>query len=350
MHPIERFTTSYLYMFVSALSSFILYSLVYFHLRDNISVSAGYKISFHRRPKVMAGRTSDGAHIQTDDRRVESHLTTLAKQMLWYPIAYIVIVLPMAASRFSTFSGSEVPFPVTVFTASWYMLHGFVNTVLFCTTRDILPGIWKQRIGHYTTWRTKRSDAHLTSQTNDTWFTATRNGTVGTATATVPVVRSVGVEKDVEIKYEAEPSISHIRFGSSTSLTPLPQPYGGNGQQANLHDYHIRRFSSSAPQDTRTTVCFEVDEGDEDSILSIGRHSATNSRKDEWEVSQHAGRASGGLEGGVHRPAPSSGAPSSIHPFATTLPAITNALPYHVRNNHQSPSPFLGNWRFWRRR
>jgi hypothetical protein len=351
MHPVERFTTSYLYMFFSAACSFILYSLVFFRLRGNISVSTRYKISFHRRPKVMPGTTIDGIPIQTDDRRVESHLTTLAKQMLWYPIAYSILVLPMAASRFSTFSGASVPFWVTIFTASVFMLHGFINTVLFCTTRDILPGSWRQRFGLYTSWSTRPDDAHPPSRVNDTWYTATRTGTVRTGTATVPAVRSVGVEKDIETNYEAERSISHIKFGSSTSPTPLPPTHGSNGQRANLHDYHIRRFSAPALHDTSTTVCFELDEDDGDSILSVGNHSTPISRKDGREVSQHAGRASRGLENGVHRPATAPGAPS-VYPFSTALPANTDTRPYDdVRNIRQSrPSPFLRNWRFWRQR
>ena len=343
-HPIERFTTSYLYMFVSAGCSFILYSLVFFRLRGNISVSTRYQISFHRRPKVMACTTSDGTYIMTDDRRVESHLTTLAKQMLWYPIVYTILVLPMAASRFSTFSGASVPFGVIIFTASVYMLHGFLNTVLFCTTQNILPGTWRQK---YQT--IKRGGVNPTSQTNDTWFTATRAGTAAAVatTATVPDIRSVGVEKDVEIKYGAEPSISRIKFGSPTSLAPLPQAYGGNGQQADLHDYHIRRFPSSAPQDTSTGICFEVDKGDEDSILSVGMLPTTVPRNVEWEVSRHPRHASRGPENGVHRPAPAPGAPSHVHPLTTTFPTNTDTPPYDVLNCRQSNSP-LGKWRFWR--
>ena len=349
LHPIERFTTSYLYMFVSAGCSFILYSLVFFRLRGNISVSTRYEISFHHRPKVMACTTSDGTYITTDDRRVESHLTTLAKQMLWYPIVYTVLVLPMAASRFSTFSGSSVPFGVVIFAASVFMLHGFLNTVLFCTTQNILPGTWKQK---YQT--IKRGGVNPTSQTNnDTWFTATRAGTVIAAAAvatteTAPTDRSVGVEKDVEIKYEAEPSISRIKFDSPTSLAPPPQAYGGNGQQANLHDYHIRRFPSSAPQDTSTGICFELDKDDEDSILSVGMLSTPISRNVEWEVSRHPRHASSGLENGVQRPAPAPEAPSPVHPLTTTLPTNTDTPPYDVLNRHQSNSPSLGKWRFWR--
>ena len=348
LHPIARFTTAYLFMFISAVSSFILYSLVFFRLRGNISVSAGYKISFRRRPKIITGRTSDGTYISTDDRRVESHLTILAKQMLLYPIAYTILVLPMAACRFSAFSSIPVPFSATIFTAALFMLHGFLNMVLFFTTGDILPGGWRERFGFTITWGTKRGDVHPTSRTNDTWFTATRAGTIGTATAT-PAVRSVGMEKDVVIK-SVEPGVSRVRFDTPTSLSPPPQAHGGNGQRASLHDYYFRRFSSSAQQDTTTSICFEIGENDKDSILSVGAHSKTITKNVEWEVPRHPGHASRELESGMHRPALALEASSHVHPFATALPANIDTHPYDVLDHRQSHSPFLGKWRFWRQR
>ncbi len=349
MYPVERFTTAYLFMFVSAVFSFILYSLVFFRLRGNISLSAGDKISFHRRPKVITGRTSDGRYIKTDDRRVESHLTALAKHMLWYPIAYTILVLPMAACRFSTFTNVSVPFSATIFSASLFMLHGFLNAVLFCTTQDILPGGWGQRFGLSTTWGTKRGGVHPSSRTNDTWFTATRAGTIGIATAT-PAVRSAGMEKDVVIKYAAEPGISTVRFGPPTSHTPPPQAHGGNGQRASLRGYYNRRFSSSAQQETTTSICFETDEGDKASTLSVGTHSAAIPKNVEWEVPRHPGHSYGGLESGIRRPVLALEASLPVHRSAMTLPANTDTHPYDGLNRPQSHSPFLGNWRFWRQR
>ena len=349
LHPIERFTTAYLFMFLSAALSFILYSLVFFRLRGNISVSGGYKMSFHRRPKVITGRTSDGTYITTDDRRVESHLTTLAKQMLLYPVAYTILVLPMAACRFSSFSSISVPFSATIFTASLFMLHGFLNMVLFFTTGDIIPGGWRERFGFTITWGNKRGDDHSTNRTNDTWFTATRAGTVGIATVT-PAIRSVNVEKEVVIKGAVEPGISRVRFDTPTSLTPPLQVQGGNGQRDSLHDYYMRRFSSIAPQDTTTSICFETDENDKDSIISVGVHSKPIAKNVEWEVPRHPGHASRELESGMHRPALALEASSHVHPFATALPANTDTHPYDVLDHRQSHSPFLGKWRFWRQR
>ncbi|KAJ7072550.1 hypothetical protein C8F01DRAFT_1243594 [Mycena amicta] len=56
-----------------------------------------------------------------------------------YPIAYTILILPIAASRFSSFAGDDVPFGVTVFSAAIFLLSGIVNVTLFTMTRRILP-------------------------------------------------------------------------------------------------------------------------------------------------------------------------------------------------------------------
>lgn len=67
--------------------------------------------------------------------------------MLWHLIAYIVLILPFAVARFSTSSGISVASAVAIFTSAVFVLTGLVNTVLFCTTRNDLPGNWRQRFG-----------------------------------------------------------------------------------------------------------------------------------------------------------------------------------------------------------
>jgi len=132
-YRIARYTTDYLFMTASAAFSFILYTLIFFRLRGNISVSAGY-IFFHRRPDTRVVRTT------------ESYLTVVAKHMLWYPIVYVFLLLPVAVARLSAFDGKPVHFFATIISAAVFMLHGFFNTVLFCTTRNILPASWRQRL------------------------------------------------------------------------------------------------------------------------------------------------------------------------------------------------------------
>ena len=309
-------------MFVSAAFSFILYLLVFFRLRGNISLSAGNKINFHRRPKVRLGRTSDGTYIVTDDHRVESHLTRVAKHMLWYPLVYTVLVAPQAASRFSGFSGATVPFSVTISTSVLFLLHGFVNTLLFCTTRNILPGSWRQRFGLSTMGDSRKSGVDISSRTNGTWrFTGlnTRASTI-----TVPAVLSVGVEKDVEIKYEeAQPSPSHLKFGSlspptspitATSHTLLPRAHAGSGKRAGSHKHLVR--------DATVSICIKVDGNNDDGELSAGVDPASREKTSEPEVPlQPLSRASTRYGSGTYGPAPGLEAPALAHLFGTTRPA-----------------------------
>ncbi len=182
-YPLERYVTSYLIMIISGVFSFTFYLFIFFRLRGNITFSAGYKIDFHRRSKARIGNTSNGTYITTDDPRVESHLSRVAKHMLWYPLVYAGILLPHAACRFSAFNGASVPFPVTISTSILFLLHGFVNTVLFSTTRNILPGSWRQRFGISPLGDSGRNDVDLSSPTSTTWRSAelsVRFGTVST--------------------------------------------------------------------------------------------------------------------------------------------------------------------------
>ena len=251
-YPMARLTNSYLIMFISAGASIILYSLVFFRLRGNITVSAGYKIYFHRRPKVRVGRTRDGMYIVTDDQRIESHLTRVAKHMLWYPVAYTIIILPMACARLSSFNGTSVPFPVTIFANGIFLLHGFFNTVLFCTTRNILPESWRRRLGLGSALDNGRSDFGLSSRTPTTPRVTGLDGKIQTiGTGTTPVILSVGVEKNVGIMYdEAQLSPRYVKLGaSSLPLTPnpLPRVRECDEEQADTHKHHSQEPSFPPP-------------------------------------------------------------------------------------------------------
>jgi len=114
-------------MFMAAAFSFLLYSLIFLRMRGNIIVE-GRRISF-RRTGLSRWR----------GKQFENQALAIARQMLLYPVAYTIIILPIAASRFSAFAGNDVPFEVTVFSAAVFLLSGIVNVTLFTTTRRILP-------------------------------------------------------------------------------------------------------------------------------------------------------------------------------------------------------------------
>ncbi|KAI6156991.1 hypothetical protein BKA82DRAFT_949512 [Pisolithus tinctorius] len=68
-----------------------------------------------------------------------------ATQMLFYPLLYIVVLLPTAAARLSQFGGHDVPFAVTTFAATLFALSGLFNTILYAFTR---PRLMPSRPSH----------------------------------------------------------------------------------------------------------------------------------------------------------------------------------------------------------
>ncbi|KAI0047553.1 hypothetical protein FA95DRAFT_1492348, partial [Auriscalpium vulgare] len=119
-YKVQRIALDYLIMFMSALFSLFLYAVVFYRLRG----------------KILARPPS---RIRPTEKERQTHFdSTLAKQMLLY-FAYIITILPIAVARFTVWSGHDVPFDVTIFCDTIYLLFGLVNTVLFVTTRRILP-------------------------------------------------------------------------------------------------------------------------------------------------------------------------------------------------------------------
>jgi len=127
----QHITLDYMFMFMSAGFSFILYSLVFLRLRGNIVVS-GWYIAFRKanKSKNASWRGRDFA---------DNQMMTIARQMMLYPVAYTIVILPIAAARFSEFRNDDVPFQVTIFCDTVYLLSGMVNVTLFLTTRRVLP-------------------------------------------------------------------------------------------------------------------------------------------------------------------------------------------------------------------
>jgi len=316
-----RYTSESLFMFASAGFSFVLYLLIFFRLRGNITVSAGHKIHFHKRPKVRVGRTNAGAYIVTDDRRVESHLTTVGKQMLWHPIAYTVLVLPFAASRCSSFSGEAVPFFVTAFAAAVFVLGGFVNGVLFCITRNALPERWRRRLSITTTSDSGRGATSLPSRTSPVRPRVeygARKGVVRSAMDSGII--DIHSEKDAEMQYRnRDRSPSTLRFDSPT---PPLRAHGGR-QRTDSGSYRFRPLSFSPLRNARLSIR----SGDSDPSshpfdtgLSTGVRPASKVEGVVNQVPDKLVHLSNQQESAIQASPPGLEVPASFHPFDMGLP------------------------------
>ncbi|KAA1478116.1 hypothetical protein DENSPDRAFT_845305 [Dentipellis sp. KUC8613] len=128
----QRVVLDYMIMFIAALFSFILYTLVFLRLRGIILVD-GWRISFRFKRRAPSWSGSEKG-------RQDQYMSTLGKQMLLYPVAYTIIILPITVVRFTNWFGHDnVPFVATIVCDTIYLLSGLVNTILFSSTRRILP-------------------------------------------------------------------------------------------------------------------------------------------------------------------------------------------------------------------
>ncbi|KAJ7037317.1 hypothetical protein C8F04DRAFT_1093287 [Mycena alexandri] len=126
-YVVERATLDYMFMFIAGTSSFVLYSVVFLRMRGNLMITG---------KRVMFSKSSGNEGL---GRQVESRTMSVARKMFLYPVAYTVVILPIAAARFSDWAGKDVPFEVTIFCDTVFLLSGIVNVTLFTTTRRILP-------------------------------------------------------------------------------------------------------------------------------------------------------------------------------------------------------------------
>lgn len=131
-YPTQHITLDYIFMFMSAAFSFVLYSLVFLRLRGNI-ITDGWYIAF-RRVNSSKNATWRGREF------ADNEMMVIARQMMLYPVAYVIVILPIATARFCEMRGDvNVPFAATIFCDTVYLLSGLVNVTLFVTTRRVLP-------------------------------------------------------------------------------------------------------------------------------------------------------------------------------------------------------------------
>lgn len=127
----ERTILEYMFMFMSAGFSFVLYLSIVLKFRGNLIVD-GWRIRFIRINRDFAWKVPNA------EVGVSSQVAHVMKQMMWYPCAYMVIICPIAVCRFLAWTGHEVPLEATIISDFIFILGGFVNSILFLTTRRLI--------------------------------------------------------------------------------------------------------------------------------------------------------------------------------------------------------------------
>lgn len=122
-----QFLLHLLPIFFTATVSAILYALVFLVLRGTLVIRGGVKLQLN--PGERWNVRLDGYH---------KFVGGIARSMLWYPIAYIALLIPYSVTRLFTLSGFPVPFQALVFAFTCWFMLGVVNVLLLYNTLRVL--------------------------------------------------------------------------------------------------------------------------------------------------------------------------------------------------------------------
>ncbi|KAI0746923.1 hypothetical protein C8Q80DRAFT_1105630 [Daedaleopsis nitida] len=131
-YPREQFYLEYFFEYVSAGVSFVLYTAILLRVRGNlVRTSERWQLRF----------VPHGERWRLAIRRdvVDSSMMAVATRMVWYPVAYTILLLPVTIARFVSFSGHAVPFRVMIFADFVFNIQGLVNVLLLLATRRFVP-------------------------------------------------------------------------------------------------------------------------------------------------------------------------------------------------------------------
>ncbi|KII89761.1 hypothetical protein PLICRDRAFT_52927 [Plicaturopsis crispa FD-325 SS-3] len=130
VYPVLQFAFHLLPIFVAAAVSAVLYSLIFLVLRGTLTFEGGFAINLnpHQRWSGRIG-TYEEYH---------RFMGAIARSMLWYPFAYIILLLPYSIERLMDLSGFTVTFRTTVFAYSCSFVLGLVNVLLLYNTFRVL--------------------------------------------------------------------------------------------------------------------------------------------------------------------------------------------------------------------
>jgi len=128
VYPQSLFFFHLLPIFITSIMSALLYSLVFLVLRGTLVIKGGgLKVRLDPNERW-------GGNVQNYHRFV----ARISRSMLWFPIAYVLFLVPYSVTRLIDLSGRVCPFPLLVAAyVCWFML-GVANVLTLYNTFRVL--------------------------------------------------------------------------------------------------------------------------------------------------------------------------------------------------------------------
>ncbi|KAJ6631037.1 hypothetical protein B0H10DRAFT_1866480 [Mycena sp. CBHHK59/15] len=135
VYPQSLFFFHLLPIFITSIMSALLYSLIFLVLRGTLVIKGGLKLALD--PNERWGGSVRNYH---------RFVARIARSMLWFPIAYILFLVPYSVTRLIDLSGRICPFPLLVAAyVCWFML-GVANVVTLYNTFRVLGPAFSARM------------------------------------------------------------------------------------------------------------------------------------------------------------------------------------------------------------
>jgi hypothetical protein len=135
IHRWERLYLHYVYIFLAQIGSIIIYTFIIFFLHG--------QVYSHFRHLPSTTQASEG---EVPDNKKKHDTFAISRQrilqttryMALYPITYVSLTLPLAATRICAMAGRRPPVEVYIFAGLMMTSCGWVDVLLYVTTRKVL--------------------------------------------------------------------------------------------------------------------------------------------------------------------------------------------------------------------
>ncbi|KAI8457054.1 hypothetical protein BY996DRAFT_4578838, partial [Phakopsora pachyrhizi] len=143
-----RLFLHYLWIFIAAFASIALYGHLFLrlqiHFRNSKTMTPGVASSGsisrnnHAHDTFVTNERLDGVVVPLQADQLRKKLERKARAMLMYPIAFIFMILPLSTFRLAALAGHDWGVTAASVCGSIYCLSGFIDVLLFGTTRSII--------------------------------------------------------------------------------------------------------------------------------------------------------------------------------------------------------------------
>jgi len=131
-YPMEQIFLEYFLEYVAAGVSFLLYLAVLLRVRGNMIYTGG-TWRFRNVPDGEAWKPAFSRDL------LDTAMLSMSKLMVWYPIVYTALLIPITITRLASFAGDNVPFGATVIADIIYNLTGLFNVIIFIMLDRMFP-------------------------------------------------------------------------------------------------------------------------------------------------------------------------------------------------------------------